>query len=69
MSALDDSFLPSDQDINQFFFLYQRRLNPKYLIQPLKTLLVELTETLFFFFYIFVLELKLSSFIKKLIYI
>ena len=53
------------------FFLYQRRLNPKYLIQPLKTLLVELTETqfFFFFFYIFVLELKLSSFIKKLIYI
>ena len=52
-----------------FFFLYQRRLNPKYLIRLLKTLLVELTETLFFFFYIFVLEIKLSSFIKKLIYI
>ena len=34
------------------FFLYQRRLNPKYLIQPLKTLLVELTKTHFFFFFL-----------------
>ena len=43
-SAHDNSSLLSDQDTNQFFGV-GGELNPKSLIQPLKTLSVELVET------------------------
>ena len=42
-SALDESSLLSDQDNNRFW--YRRGLNPRSLIQPLKTLPDELTKT------------------------
>ena len=42
-STLDESSLSSDQDNNRFW--YRRGLNPKSLIQPLKTLPDELTKT------------------------
>ena len=42
-SAPDNSSLLSDQDTNQFWC--RRGLNPRSLIQPLKTLPVELTGT------------------------
>ena len=41
--APDNSFLLSDQDINQFW--YRRGLNPRFLIQPSETLPVEVTGT------------------------
>ena len=42
-SVPDNSFLLSDQDTNQFWC--KQGLNPKFLIQPSETLLVELTGT------------------------
>ena len=45
-SALDKHSLSSDQDINQF--QCRRRLNPRSLIQPSETLLVDLTGTYYF---------------------
>ena len=68
MSAPNNSFLLSDQDTNQFFW-YRRRLNPKYLIQSLKTLLVRLTKTHNFFWIHICFKNKSGIFVKKFIYI